>query len=234
MSPRITYGLLLICLIMGGCDDLTPPEATVRLIGYEYRSYLPKDYETRDDWPLILFLHGAGQGTQNPEAVTAYAAVPRYAVENKDFPFVVIAPQSLAGDTWISERLLDLLDEVTVRFRVDTDRIYVTGLSMGGFGTFLLAAEAPERLAAVAPIAGGGRPEDACNMKDVPTWVFHNSGDEIVPVIQSEAMVAALEACQGNVRFTRYERFGHDAWSDTYFGTELYDWFLSHRLSDRR
>ena len=233
MTARRTTCLLAALLALAGCDAV-PPDATIRIRSYEYFVFLPNDYESRDAWPMILFLHGATQEVDEKEETLLYKAVPQYAAEHEDFPFIVIAPQSPPPDTWISEQLIDLLDEVVATLRVDEDRIYVTGLSMGGFGTFLLATDYPDRLAAVAPIAGGGFPDEACSMKDVPAWVFHNSGDQIVPASQSQAMVEALQGCQGNVRFTLYDRPGHDAWSDTYFMPELYDWFLSHRLSDRR
>ncbi|MFQ5569170.1 MAG: prolyl oligopeptidase family serine peptidase [Rhodothermales bacterium] len=232
MNARTTACLFAVLLAVVGCDAV-PPDATIRIKGYDYFVFLPRQYESRDAWPLILFLHGAGQHVETQEETTLYTAVPKYAVEHDDFPFIVIAPQSPPPDTWINERLADLLDEVEATLRVDEDRIYVTGLSMGGFGTFLVTTAYPDRFAAVVPIAGGGRPEEACRMKDVPTWVFHNAGDRIVPVSQSQAMVDALQACNGDVRFTLYDRSGHDAWSRTYSTPELYDWFLSHRLSDR-
>ena len=186
MTARRTAFLLVALLALAGCDAV-PPDATIRIRSYEYFVFLPNEYERRDAWPMILFLHGATQEVEEKEETLLYKAVPQYAAGHEDFPFIVIAPQSPPPDTWISEQVIDLLDEVVATLRVDEDRIYVTGLSMGGFGTFLLATDYPARLAAVAPIAGGGFPDEACGMKDVPAWVFHNSGDQIVPASQSHA-----------------------------------------------
>ena len=108
-------------------------------------------------------------------------------------------------------------------------RIYVTGLSMGGYGTWDLATRYPNRFAAIAPICGGGEPARACTVKHLPVWAFHGAKDEVVPLEQSQAMIDALAACDGNARLTVYPDADHDAWTQTYDNPELYDWFLSHR-----
>ncbi|MBN2840022.1 MAG: prolyl oligopeptidase family serine peptidase, partial [Coriobacteriia bacterium] len=115
------------------------------------------------------------------------------------------------------------------RHRVDEDRVYVTGLSMGGFGTWALAAAYPDRFAAIAPICGGGDPEQACRHADVPTWAFHGEQDQVVPVERTEEMVEALQACNGDVRMTLYPDLGHDSWTVTYDNPELYEWMLKQR-----
>ena len=119
------------------------------------------------------------------------------------------------------------------RYRVDEDRVYVTGLSMGGFGTWSLLALHPDRFAAAAPICGGGTPRLACRAGRLPIWVFHGADDPTVPLRRSEEMVDALAACGGDVRFTVYPNTGHDSWTKTYDDPAFFDWLLEHRRSDR-
>jgi predicted peptidase len=198
---------------------------TVKL---NYLVYLPKGYDTADkDWPLILFLHGAG-GSGDDLAKVRREGLARVAERKDDVPFIVVAPQS-PGRGWNPEALDALLDEVVAEYRVDEDRIYLTGLSMGGFGTWALAAVHPERFAAIAPICGGGDPKQAERLKGLPTWVFHGAKDPTVPLARSEEMVKAVKEAGGDVQFTVYPEAGHDAWTETYNNPELYEWFLRHR-----
>jgi predicted peptidase len=130
---------------------------------------------------------------------------------------------------WNDKKLMELLDKVIASHSVDTDRLYLTGLSMGGFGTWQLASEYPDKFAAIVPICGGGKPERVVNLKNVPVWVFHGAKDPAVAIAKSEEMVNALRECGGNVKFTVYPDAGHDSWTETYNNPELYEWFLEHR-----
>ncbi len=180
--------------------------------------------------PLILFLHGAGERGSDLSLVKRHG-LPKLLEERPgDFPFIVVSPQCPEGEIWDTDVLLALLDEVCESHAVDGDRIYVTGLSMGGMGTFALALAAPHRFAAAAPVCGAGvplqvRPEHA----RLPFWVFHGEMDEKVPAALSAQMVEALKAVGAEVRFTVYPGVGHDAWTPTYSNPELYRWFLQHR-----
>ena len=122
-----------------------------------------------------------------------------------------------------------LLDHLVARYRVDEGKLYVTGLSMGGTGTWHLALGHPYRFAAIAPICGVGDPGRAARIKHLPVWVFHGARDETIPPGHSEDMVDALEHYGGNVRLTMYPDAGHDSWTETYNNPELYEWFLGHR-----
>jgi predicted peptidase len=127
--------------------------------------------------------------------------------------------------------LINLLDDIVSRYNVDTERIYLTGLSMGGYGTWTLAAAYPQRFAAIAPICGGGERYMADKFKNVPVWAFHGAKDNVVPPVKSEEMVNAINARGGNARLTVYPDAAHDSWTATYDNPELYDWFLKHRKS---
>jgi predicted peptidase len=176
---------------------------------------------------LIVFLHGAAERGADLRRVKRHG-LPRLLDRRPEFPFVVVSPQCPRDAWWSLPVLTALLDDVCARHAVDPERIYLTGLSMGGFGTWAWAIAEPHRFAAIAPICGGGRPAQVCAIRHLPVWVFHGARDTVVPLQRSEEMVRALEACGGNIRFTVYPRAKHDSWTRTYANPELYDWFLQH------
>src|ERR1035441_9157001 len=166
-------------------------EAQVKVTAkIDYLLFLPQGYEqSKQRWPLMLFLHGAGESGTNLAKVKTHG--PPKVVESKpDFPFILVSPQS-AGGGWNNDTLDALLNEIIRKYRVDKHRIYLTGLSMGGFGTWSLAAAHPERFAAIVPICGGGNPADAKKLAALPIWVFHGAKDGTVPVQRSREMVEA-------------------------------------------
>jgi poly(3-hydroxybutyrate) depolymerase len=196
--------------------------------GLDYLVYLPGGYyRSSGRWPLILYLHGAGDVGRGLARVR-FGGLPRRIEEGRRLPFIVVAPCS-PQHGWEPEALDALLNEVLSRYRVDAERVYLTGLSMGGDGTWALAAARPGRFAAIAPISGGGDPAWAGQLKGVPTWAFHGESDMVVLPEASRSMVEALERAGGDVRLTTYPRTGHDAWTRTYAEPELYAWFLAHR-----
>jgi predicted peptidase len=191
-------------------------------------------------WPLLLYLHGAGERGSDPEELKQQG-VPRLIEERGDFPFVTLAPQCPEGEAWYRYRraVLALLDELVERQPVDRSRVYLTGNSMGGYGTWGLAARHPDRFAAIAPICGGGLRTDGFPgkvkaLREVPVWAFHGALDTAVLPAESQRLVDALRAEGGEVRFTLYPDLGHDSWTRTYADPALYAWLLSHRLPRRR
>jgi predicted peptidase len=190
--------------------------------------FLPAGYAESDKkWPLMLFLHGAGE-TGDELAKVKIHGPPKIVESKPDFPFILVSPQSPSRG-WNADALKALLDTVMSENRVDADRVYVTGLSMGGYGAWALAAAHPEMFAAIAPICGGGNPKDADRLKPLPIWVFHGAKDRTVPLERSEEMVAALKAAGNDAKFTVYPEAGHDSWTETYDNPELYTWLLSHK-----
>jgi predicted peptidase len=193
-----------------------------KTISCQYLLFLPEGYEEAErQWPLILFLHGMGQCGSDLEKVKEHG-IPKIVEGRKDFDFVAVSPQCPEGEFWSSDVLINLLDEITSRHAVDADRIYLTGLSLGGGATWHIASEYPERFAAIAPICGWGSPAKACNLKDVPVWAFHGAEDKVIPVKRSEEMVQALKECGGDAKLTVYPDAGHDSWTQTYDNQELY------------
>jgi predicted peptidase len=206
-------------------------EITVK-VKLDYLLFLPTGYEKGDQkWPLILFLHGSGERGEDLSQVKVHG--PPKIVESKaDFPFVVVSPQ-VRRRGWNPNALKALLDEVLADYRVDRDRVYLTGLSMGGYGTWSLAADYPDYFAAIIPICGGGDPKDAQRLKDLPIWVFHGAKDDAVPLSRSEEMVKALKEAGADVKFTIYPEAGHDSWTEAYNNPELYQWLLSHKRGEK-
>src|SRR5271169_5845328 len=194
----------------------------------DYLLFLPQGYEqSKKKWPLMLFLHGSGESGHDLAKVKAHG--PPKIVETKpDFPFILVSPQS-PGRGWNPEVLDALLDDVIRTYRVDKDRVYLTGLSMGGFGTWELAAAHPEQFAAIAPICGGGNRGDAKKLARLPIWVFHGAKDPVVPVQRSKDMVEALKAAGANVKFTIYPEAQHDSWTETYNNPDFYTWLLQQK-----
>jgi len=199
-----------------------------------YLLFLPKDYGKENVlWPAILFLHGAGERGDDL-GILGRIALPMVLEERDDFPFIVISPQCPRGQGWSNDFLIALLDDITARFRIDPNRIYLTGLSMGGNGTWNLAMERPDLFAAIAPVCGWGDKNLVSRVKDVPVWVFHGELDTSVPIARGKEVVEALEKIGGNVKTSFYPGRGHDCWHETYNDPILYEWFLRQNKSDRR
>ncbi len=199
-----------------------------RTVRFGYLLYRPPDYEENGGpWPLLISLHGMGERGDDLEQVKLNGP-PKLIAEGRDFPFIVVSPQCPDTSFWPveTEGLGALLDELCMTLNVDERRIYLTGLSMGGYGTWAWSTAEPERFAALAPVCGRGAPGKADVIKDIPCWVFHGAKDETVPIEGSEEMVEALRAAGGAPKFTVYPEAGHDSWTETYGDEELYEWLL--------
>lgn len=171
-----------------------------------YLTFLPRSYSGKGPGlPLILFLHGSGERGTDLDKVKAWGP-PAIAEKDAAFPFIVISPQLADGEAWHALALKGLLDQVLAKYNVDRRRVYLTGLSLGGYGAWDLASRYPEYFAAVAPICGGGIARAVGSMRAVPTWVFHGKRDDAVPEEESARMVAALQAAGGDVRYTVRKR----------------------------
>lgn len=243
-SPwRRLLTLICVSIALGGCATRQGWQLTEgqharkheREISKTVRSnfllFLPKGVaeDPQRRWPLIVFLHGAGERGDDLEKLKAYGP-PKLVESDPTFPFIVVSPQVPFDPAFMPDAFPALLDDIVRELPVDEDRIYLTGVSMGGFATWAWAMVEPWRFAAIAPIASGWEHlEDACKLKDIPIWAFHGAKDGAVPIDLDQKMVDAVKACGGNIRFTIYPDAEHDSWTQTYNNSELFDWFLRHR-----
>ncbi|MBU2700118.1 putative peptidase [Sporomusaceae bacterium BoRhaA] len=197
----------------------------------QYLLIFPAKYtQSKNQWPMILFLHGSSLRGQNLDLVKKYG--PTWVAEQrKDFPFVVLAPQCPEGEDWMNKPdiLVALLDDVLKKYRIDQDRVYLTGTSRGGNGTWYLACQHPEYFAAIAPLASNPTIPNSWNkqMITMPIWAFHGEKDPILPLKNDEAMISALRMQGGTPRFTILPDQGHEI-AGVYKNHELYDWFLTN------
>lgn len=193
-----------------------------------YLAFVPKTIPAAGA-PLILFLHGSGERGTDLNKVKAWGP-PAIADKDPDFPFIVLAPQLPEDEGWDALALRALLDEAFKKYKVDRSRVYLTGLSLGGYGAWDMASRYPQYFAAAAPICGGGIARAVGTMRAVPTWVFHGMKDDAVPEEESARMVAALQAAGGNVKYTVLPEGGHvDAWVHAYGEAGLFEWFMQQR-----
>lgn len=203
-------------------------ETTIeKKVALDYLLYLPSGYttDTEKKWPLMLFLHGAGERGDDVENVKKHGP-PKLIEADKEFPCIVVSPQCPKRQWWNAQELMLLIKDIEKHYRVDPKRIYVTGLSMGGYGTWALAAEYPDYFAAIMPICGGGDPDGVSKIADMPIWVFHGEADQTVTIEKSEEMVNALKAAGSEVIFTRYPDAGHGSWTRTYDNPKVYEWLF--------
>lgn len=250
---RDVFFLGIAVLLLAGCGTLKPDSNTpppnqmakhLRLkkeesLEINYLLFLPEGYDAKSEkrWPLILFLHGAGERGTNVWKVATHGP-PKHVTSKPDFPFIVVSPQCPEGRIWSNDKLLPLLDEIVRTHKVDRSRIYLTGLSMGGYGTWSLGLSHPEMFAAIAPICGGGefispylsshdQPEA---LRSLGIWAFHGAKDPVVPLSETERMVElAKKLGIKEVKLTVYPEAAHDAWTEAYKNPELYQWLLEHK-----
>ena len=232
----------VLCLLSGTAGAAPPGQSAQTMrkqieVSLNYLLYLPADYGEAQGkkYPLILFLHGAGERGDEVNLVRKHGP-PKLVNTKTELPvkdFIVVSPQCAPNKWWDPREVITLLDEVSQKYSVDPDRVYLTGLSMGGFGTWETASRYPERFAAIAPICGGGDPRRVRTLRSMPTWVFHGDKDPTVPVQRSIEMVEALKQAGNEAKFTRYPEAGHDSWTETYNNPELYGWFLQHKRGSK-
>jgi predicted peptidase len=202
-----------------------------------YAVYVPREYRGDREWPLIVFLNGAGECGIDGSKQIAVGLAPAIMLEPKQWPFIVVFPQKPAlEDDWAKhdDMVMAMVRRTQREYRVDRTRVYLTGLSQGGHGAWEIGARHPDVWAAIAPICGYGDPAlVADGLKATPIWCFHGEDDHVVPARQTIDMAAAVRAAGGNPRVTLYPRVDHNSWDRAYRQERLGDWLLEQVLGKR-
>ncbi|OCA90567.1 hypothetical protein A8F94_01410 [Bacillus sp. FJAT-27225] len=201
-----------------------------KTVNLQYLVNLPKGFDSASPakYPLLLFLHGSGERGTEIEQVKKHGLKD---ILSHNLPFIIVSPQCPEKTKWSMEldSLNALLDEVLNNYPIDENRIYLTGLSMGGYGTWDWAMTRFDTFAAIAPVCGGAvLPDRIENLKDIPVWAFHGEYDNVVVIEETKKLVNRLASIGGNVKATYYPKIGHDSWVQAYQNADLYVWMLSH------
>ena len=242
LSLTRTVSFLLLLTVLGTFsraeDKLVPGSQVARevtitptgkKVSVRYWQFVPADYDGRKKFPLMLFLHGSGERGHNLELVKKWGP-PRIVMRRQDFPFVLISPQCPEDTRWNVDELYHLMDHVSGYLMIDQQRMYVTGLSMGGTGSWHMMDRYPELFAAGIPICGNGKSDSAKNLVNIPIWAFHGGADN---PSTSQLMIHQIEKAGGkNARLTIYPGIGHNSWSRTYANEGIYQWLLSHKSDE--
>ncbi len=244
------------CLLIVLLGSVAPPSATqetrmatgflhktITLDGetYAYSVFVPPEYAPDRPWPAILFLHGSGERGSDGFLQTEVGLGTAIRRNYRRIPAIVVMPQARPGNLWLGPMAVMAMRclEATVReYRIDPQRIYLTGLSMGGQGVWILAAEYPDRFAAVMPLCGfaeldtktGVAEQIAHRVKGIPIWCFHGDADTAVPVTKTREMVELIRKAGGNVQYTEYKDTGHGIWDRTYNDPAVWNWLFAQRL----
>jgi predicted peptidase len=265
-NHRNAVGLLLAIFLISSAPSVfgrkhetgfLDRSVTVNGVAYRYQVYVPQNFDSQKKWPVILFLHGVGERGDDGLQPTDVGIGHAIRMNASRFPFIVVMPQCRNDKRWIHPEMqalaLAALDQAIKEFHGDRQRLYLTGLSMGGYGTWNMTAMHPGEFAAYVPICGGifGPPktpdarvavaadpnvpdpyaETAKRIGSTPIWIFHGGADDTVPVEESRKMAQALQTAKANVRYTEYPGVGHNSWDKAYAEPELIPWLLSQKLS---
>ena len=201
---------------------------------FYYVEYLPKDYDPAKEYPLVFFLHGAGERVQDPHQAMFHGYMKYVREQGKEYPFIFIAPQCIGNAYWGSytESLSAFLDYILETYAVDRRRVYLTGLSMGGTGTWMFAMARPNTFAAIMPVCGSGIYWNVANLLKTPIYMVHGDCDTCVPISGSVEMLTSINSRGGNAKLKICYGVGHDAWNYAYTDDSLLEWMLSQRLPE--
>ena len=202
-------------------------------VSLKYYIYYPDNYYDSDTtFPLVLFLHGAGERGNDLSLVEKHG-IPKMINNGEHFPFITIAPQCPKNQWWSEplyvKTLILFVEDIIRSNKIDIGRIYATGLSMGGYGTLAIAKERPDLFSAIIPVCGGMDTTDIERLKDIPIWLFHGDEDKVVPVENSELIYNLLKPMNPDIKITIYKGVNHNSWDMTYNDKKIYDWILKNK-----
>lgn len=265
MTPTMLRLTLILCTLLclsalaAADTGFLNRTVTVEGVAYRFQVYVPADWTPQQSWPVALFLHGYGESGDDGLLQTQIGIATAIRTHVADFKMIVVMPQCRKGKLWVDPDMqaqaLAALEQSVTEFHGDPARLYLTGLSMGGYGSWEIAIHHPGKFAALAPICGGVQAnfhlsdlhsslvndpkiadpyaEIAKRIGPVPVWIFHGDADESVPVEESRKMNQALVAAKANVRYTEYPGVGHNSWDQAYSEPEFIPWLLKQKLPQK-
>jgi len=222
---RIRILFIFTCLV--SLSSFGQLKAIHNQADYPFLLHLPADSILKNNPPVLIFLHGRSLSGNNLEMVKKYGII--HEIEKgREIPAIVIAPQVPAGKSWEPAKVLSVLRFAQQQFHTDTNRVYVTGMSLGGYGTLDFAGEYPEIVTAAVALCGGGNPRNGCNLSTIPVWIQHGNRDSAVPISESEKMVRSIRSCNGGeyLKYTVVPGANHGDLERVFRTDELYDWLF--------
>ncbi|MBX7255405.1 MAG: dienelactone hydrolase family protein [Candidatus Hydrogenedentes bacterium] len=249
MKPLVSCGVVVLGALMAlGCattqskercnvsSKMTPTgflNKTMTVDGNtrNYVVYVPSDYDPGKKWPMVVFLHGMGERGRDGLLQTEVGIGSAIRRQASLYPCIVVMPQCPGDTVWLNAfQHIDVAMEQTLKeYSIDSSRIYLTGLSMGGYGSWAYGALHNDVFAAIIPICGGGKVSDAPALAKVPIWAFHGGADSVVKPLASQSMVQAVKEAGGNIQYTEYPGVDHNSWDQTYRDLDVVKWLLSQK-----
>jgi predicted peptidase len=225
---------LIFFLIISISSVYSQLQAIKNQADYPFLLHLPADSILKSKPPVLIFLHGRSLSGTNLDLVKKYGVI--HEIEKgRKVPAIVIAPQVMAGKSWEPQKIMSVLKFVQSTFDTDTNRVYVAGMSLGGYGTLRFAGAYPEVVAAAVALCGGGNTIDGCDLATVPLWIQHGNQDEAVPISESEKIVKAIKNCNGgeNLKYTVHKGANHGALERVFRTDEMYNWLFQYTKADK-
>ena len=245
---RIAWATIVstaVIILMAGCTTTTGSDMVAQSAGIptgfidktlevdgetrRFVVYVPREYDPSREWPLILFLHGAGERGDDGLKQTEVGLGRAVRLNADRWPAIIVMPQCPEGVWWDKAlpHVLVALEQTLAEYSIDSKRVYLTGISMGGYATWIFGAQQPDRFAALMPVCGGGDPGDAQALAAVPIWAFHGAKDDVVLPSESIRMVEAVREAGGKVEYTEFEDAGHNSWDDAYADRKASRWLFN-------
>jgi predicted peptidase len=225
---------LFIFLMVSFSNAFSQLQAIRNQADYPFLLHLPADSILKSKPPVLIFLHGRSLSGTNLDLVKKYGVI--HEIEKgRKVPAIVVAPQVIAGKSWEPEKIMSVLKFVQRTFDTDTNRVYVAGMSLGGYGTLRFAGAYPEVVTAAVALCGGGNPNDGCDLATVPLWIQHGNSDRAVPISESEKIVNAIKNCNGgeNLKYTIHKGADHGALERIFRTDEMYEWLFQYTKADK-
>ena len=225
---------LFVFLMVSFSNAFSQLQAIRNQADYPFLLHLPADSILKSKPPVLIFLHGRSLSGTNLDLVKKYGVI--HEIEKgRKVPAIVVAPQVIAGKSWEPEKIMSVLKFVQRTFDTDTNRVYVAGMSLGGYGTLRFAGAYPEVVTAAVALCGGGNANDGCDLATVPLWIQHGNSDRAVPISESEKIVNAIKNCNGgeNLKYTIHKGADHGALERIFRTDEMYEWLFQYTKADK-